>query len=76
MKKFIAVLLIMVVFASMLSVAAFAATSVDSPENNDPAPVVGPTAPQTGVSVNLGLVIAIAVVSMGTAVVVIKKAVA
>ena len=73
MKKLIAVLMIVTLLVCMMSVAAFA-SDVDSPEENEPSPVVGPVAPQTGVSANVGLIIALAVVALGTAVVFIRKA--
>lgn len=74
MKKLIAVLMIVTLLVCMMSVIAFA-DGVGSPENNDPSPDVNPPAPQTGVSANIGLIVALAVVALGTAVVFIRKAI-
>lgn len=73
MKKLIAVLMVITMLVCLMSVVAFA-DDVDSPEDVTPSPIVDPSAPQTGVSANIGLIIALAVVAMGTAFVFIRKA--
>ncbi len=65
MKKYIAMLLVIILALSFMSVAAFADGDVKSPGGNDPKPADKPiTSPQTGIGGNLFLIgfIALAVI--------------
>lgn len=73
MKKLIAILMIVALLVCMMSVVAFA-DDVKSPEQEEPSPVPGPVAPQTGVSENIGLLITLAIAALCGAVVAFRKA--
>lgn len=74
MKKYVALLLVLIFALSFMSAVAFAEGEVKSPEGIDPAPVDKPVvSPQTGIGGNLYLIGALALTVCAADAALLKK---